>query len=369
MSTTRTIARRLRPALLGLALLAPVAATAVSAGTAAADDGHGRTETVYTQTNDPAGNAVLAFRADGGTLTPLGSFPTGGLGSSASLGSQGSVAVAADHVLVAVDAGSADVVAFKIQSDGTLAASDREPTGGTMPTSVAVHDDLVYVLNAGDETVSGFELEHGQLRPIAGSHQQLLGAGAAQIAFDATGRQLIVTQKATSTIEILAVRHGVAAAPTSSPSTGSTPFGFAVDHRNHLVVSNANGGAAGASSLSSYVVGTGSVTPVSSAVATTQTAACWVALSSNGRFAYTTNAGSGSISSYRVGANGSLQLLQAVAAAPGAGVADLAVAGHDLFTLAGGAHLITLHRIGADGSLTLLGTVTVPARVVGVAVA
>jgi 6-phosphogluconolactonase (cycloisomerase 2 family) len=108
---------------------------------------------------------------------------------------------------------------------------------------------------------------------------------------------------------------------------------------------------------------------VSSAVATTQTAACWVALSSNGRFAYTTNAGSGSISSYRVGANGSLQLLQAVAAAPGAGVADLAVAGHDLFTLAGGAHLITLHRIGADGSLTLLGTVTVPARVVGVAVA
>ena len=39
---------------------------------------------VYALSNDPAGNAVVAFaRAPDGTLSPAGSFPTGGTGTGA----------------------------------------------------------------------------------------------------------------------------------------------------------------------------------------------------------------------------------------------------------------------------------------------
>jgi hypothetical protein len=54
--------------------------------------------TVYTQSNSPAGNAVLAFsRAGDGTLTAQGSYPTGGTGTGANLGSQGAVVLSDDH--------------------------------------------------------------------------------------------------------------------------------------------------------------------------------------------------------------------------------------------------------------------------------
>jgi hypothetical protein len=44
-------------------------------------DRNGGGTAVYTQTNDPAGNQVIAYgRAADGTLTPLGAFDTGGRG-------------------------------------------------------------------------------------------------------------------------------------------------------------------------------------------------------------------------------------------------------------------------------------------------
>ena len=62
------------------------------------------TAAVYVQTNDAAGNEVLAFarRSDGG-LTPLGRFATGGRGTGQPhLASQSSLALTDDgrHLLV-----------------------------------------------------------------------------------------------------------------------------------------------------------------------------------------------------------------------------------------------------------------------------
>ena len=110
---------------------------------------------------------------------------------------------------------------------------------------------------------------------------------------------------------------------------------------------------------------------ISSAVGTTQVAACWIVLSKNGKFAYTTNAGSGSISSYRIAADGSLALLDATAGLTGPGSSPLDMAfsnnGSYLYALAWGAHTITIFQIAADGSLSDLGAVGVPAGVVGLA--
>jgi hypothetical protein len=62
---------------------------------------------------------------------------------------------------------------------------------------------------------------------------------------------------------------------------------------------------ANASSASSYEVSEeGDLAVISGAVPTKQTAACWLITSRDGRFIYTANAGSGSISGYRVDHDG-----------------------------------------------------------------
>jgi 6-phosphogluconolactonase len=355
-------------------LLAPLAALAFS-GTASASDGHfgdhhhgHGARTVYTETNAVAGNEILAYQNVDGIPTAIGSYATGGLGSGTGLGSQGAVVADDDHLL-AVNAGSNQVSLFDIERDGSLTLDDIESSGGVNPISITMNDNVAYVVNAGDGTVSGFRIRHDRLEPIVGSTQSLAGSGAAQISFDATGRRLVVTEKNTNSIDVLVVdRHGVASAPTSNPSTGQTPFGFAIDDRNHVIVSNAAGGAAGASSVSSYrFAGRAVLASVSPAVADTQSAACWIALSENQRYAYTTNAGSGSISSYRVGRDGSVRLLQAVAASPGTGPNDMVEVDGFLITLNTGSHTISVDAIGADGSLAPAIEVTVPAGVVGLA--
>ena len=369
------MSHRFHRSVAAIALLAPVAALTF-ASTASADDGHGddhhdrQVTTVYTETNAVAGNAVLAYQNVNGVLTNVGSFATGGLGSGNGLGSQGAVFADDDHLL-AVNAGSNQVSLFSINDDGSLTLDDIESSGGVRPISVALRDEVAYVVNATSRNVSGFRVDDGQLTPISGSTQSLPGDGAAQVSFDARGTRLVVTEKATNTIDVLPVgKRGVAGTAVSHASTGTTPFGFAIDRRNNVIVSNAAGGAAGASSLSSYQLsGSTGLTPVSSAVATTQTAACWVALSENQKYAYTANAGSGTISSYRLARNGTLTLLAPVAAKPGTGAVDMAVIGGTLFSLANGPLSISAYGIGSDGSLSLAGSVTIPAGVAGLAAA
>jgi hypothetical protein len=72
---------------------------------------------VYVLTNSPAGNAVLLYgRGGDGSLTPAGSFATGGVGSGTGLGSQNAVIVSDDHRrLFAVNAGSNTISSFRIR--------------------------------------------------------------------------------------------------------------------------------------------------------------------------------------------------------------------------------------------------------------
>jgi 6-phosphogluconolactonase (cycloisomerase 2 family) len=114
---------------------------------------------------------------------------------------------------------------------------------------------------------------------------------------------------------------------------------------------------------------------VSGSAATTQTAACWAAVTPDGRYAYVTNAGSGSITGYRVAFDGSLRRLDAsgrtAVTGTGSTPLDMVVtdSGRMLYVLTGGSHAITPFRIGRDGSLTPLpGGATVPAGVNGLAV-
>jgi 6-phosphogluconolactonase len=331
---------------------------------------------VYTMTN-AIPNAVMVYdRSASGLLTPAGEFATGGNGTGAGPGNQGGVVLnRSNRWLFVVNAGSNNVSVFDVLADG-LRLVDVAPSGGTMPISVTVHRNLVYVLNAGSpNNITGFtQAFNGKLTPLPGSTSMLSAAmsGPAQVQFSPDGNLLVVTEKATNIIDVFPINNsGLPAARVPTASSGSTPFGFSFGLRDQLFVSEAFGGAPEASAVSSYTANAdGTLTLVSGSVATTETAACWVVVTRNGRFAYTTNTGSASISGYGISHNGRLTLLNADGrtAATGGGPIDLALSSDDvLYSLDSGDHKIGAFRVEADGSLTPLGSVAAPPAANGLA--
>ena len=327
---------------------------------------------VYTQSNSAAGNQVVAFnRAANGRLESAGSYPTGGMGTGGGLGSQGALALSHNHRwLLVVNAGSNNVSVFAVQHDG-LVLTDIEASGGSRPISVTIDHNLVYVLNAGgavggSDNITGFYLSnHGDLLPLPDSTRPLSAAnvGPAQVSFSPSGDRLMVTEKGTNQIATFAVDdNGVSGWADFTESSGLTPFGFAFTPSGVAIVSEAFGGAAGASGISSYdVESTGWPVLVTASLTTQQTAACWVAVARNGRYAYVTNTGSNTVTGVRVAHDGSLTLLDADGSSASTGVTpiDAAVSNDDrfLYVLTAGDRSISQYRIAADGTLTSLGAI------------
>jgi 6-phosphogluconolactonase (cycloisomerase 2 family) len=341
--------------------------------------GVGNAGAVYVSTNATAGNEVLVFpRAGDGALGAPRAFATGGSGTGGGLGNQGAVVLNhPNQRLFVANAGSNEVSVFAVVPGG-LELLDRVASGGPLPISIAVHQRLVYVLNAGGTgNISGFVLDRDDnLQPLAGSTRPLSSssADAAQVAFSPDGGLLVVTEKATNVIGTYTVgTDGLATGPDAHPSAGATPFGFAFSRKGTLVVSEAFGGGADASALSSYRASpAGALSAISPSVGTTETAACWVVITGDGRFAYTSNTGSGTISGYGLSRAGELRLLDAdgMTATTMAGPIDLALTRNDrfLYSLDSGGGAISAFGVKADGSLApLAGASGLPAGANGLA--
>lgn len=363
------------------ALLAISATGAVSAGNAHGPFGHGGHDgAVYTLSNLASGNSVIAYdRARDGSLSPLGTYATGGLGGGSGLGSQGAVVLSEDgRSLLAVDAGSDELTSFRVARDGSLIWADRIGSGGDHPISVTVHDRLVYVLNDGGAgNIAGFRIGRwGQLRSIGGSVRPLSGAGTgpAEIAFSPNGRSLVVTEKNTNQLLGYALDFfGRAHGPTITASAGVTPFGFAFDRAGRAIVSEATGGAADASTVSSYGISRGGgVRVLDGPLGTDQSAACWATTTPDGRFAYIANTGSNTVTGIAVHANGRLDLIDDGATGmTGAGPTDLGTSanGRYLYVLNGGGDSLSAFQIDRDGGLDAMpGLSGLPAPGVGLAV-
>src|SRR5205085_6249368 len=115
---------------------------------------------------DLSANSVVAFhRADDGRLTRARTYLTGGKGGVAdqgpvdSLASQGSLAYDRRHALLyAVNGGSDSVTVFGVSGD-RLQRHQVVSSRGEFPVSVAVHGDLVFVLDAGGSgAVAGYRV-------------------------------------------------------------------------------------------------------------------------------------------------------------------------------------------------------------------
>jgi 6-phosphogluconolactonase len=331
---------------------------------------------VYTMTNAAAGNSVVAYRrmADG-SLKAGRMVPTGGQGTGAGLGSQGAIVLSNSlRWLLVANAGTDDITVFEAEEDG-LEFAGRFPSGGHMPVSLTIHGKRVYVLNAGSpNNITGFTLSaRGTLIPVPNSTRALSAAttGPAQVQFSPDGDMLVVTEKATNLIDVFALdSNGLPGVRISNASHGTTPFGFAFGKRNQLFVSEAFGGAANASAMSSYVVrGDGTLALVTGSAPTHQSAACWVVVSQGGRLAYTTNTGSGSVTGFRVGPRGSLSILTAdgrTGLTPAGPIdASFSADGRFLYVLTSGT--VAAFRVEPDGDLRSIGLDVSPAGAVGLA--
>jgi 6-phosphogluconolactonase len=336
-----------------------------------------RAGAVYVLTNQ-VNNEVAVFRRTAkGMLTFADAFPTGGAGdpvpqgmdpATDPLASQGALIIGpGNRFLFAVNAGSNQISVLKIKKN-KLTMVDLVDSGGIRPISLALHDDLLYVLNeGGTPNITGFTVEeNGTLTPLAGSTRPLIGgvaADPAQVGFSSDGSLLVVTEKAGNRIDTYTIDDdGLPSAPINNLSNGMTPFGFDFNNAGTLVVSEAFGGAAGASAASSYSApDSGILSVVSGSVANSQTASCWVVIPNNGKFAFVSNTGSGTISSYGVGSNvETLGLLHSVAGNTGMGSApiDMTLSNNSryLFVLAAGSQSVVSFRVNQNGTLTMVDT-------------
>jgi DNA-binding beta-propeller fold protein YncE len=361
----------------GLAAAAVSAgAIALAAGPAGATPfqfGHpGADHAVFVQTDNPSGNQVVAYQRSGnGTLTVAGTYNTGGVGGILAgsavdhTASQGSLTYdPGNSQLYAVNAGSNTVSVFSVRGD-QLSLRQVVGSGGTFPVSIAVHGNLVYVANAENGgSVQGYVAVPGHLFPLPGSFRALgLNPTATpqftntpgQVAFSPDGAQLIVTTKANGNdIDVFGVGWSGYLSRTAvvNPEPGQVPFGVTFDPAGHLVVADT-----GTNSLATYDLNrNGTVTALHS-VGSTQAATCWVAPA--GRFFYTSNAGSGTVSGYEEGAYGQLTLLGQTATDPGTVDASASADGQYLYVQTGGNGVVDEFHVQWNGSLTEVGSVTV----------
>jgi 6-phosphogluconolactonase len=377
----------------GLAAAVASASTAKVAGVGA----------VYTQTNDPGDNAVVVFnRSANGKLQKRESVSTGGHGSLQSVGcgpgcpildSQNAVVVSKSGKLVfAVNAGSDTVTSFRETASGLKRVS-QVSSGGDMPESLALHNNLLYVLNVatanGNGTtgnIYGLRVSPNGRLTALGSSQPLANAAPPDhsadpraIEFSPTGKVIVVTEIAggfagpggpPGRIDTFVVgKKGKAGPAVSHPSADGFPFGFAFDNKGHLIVSNIkNPAGTDIGSVSTYkVTNSGDVTWIDTK-SSGGVLPCWVVVTSDGRFTYVVNTGAGHptggpVNGFRVSASGKLTALSPAAASlPGEFARTDAALSRDskyVYVLApsvgpGSPSHIDAYKRGANGKLTFI---------------
>ena len=349
------------------ATAAAAAAAALLAGPASAHPGS--PGALFVQTDNPAGNAVVAYdRAPDGGLRPAGTYATGGAGGVLDgsvvdhLASQGSLTYDREsRLLYAVNAGSDTLTVFAVDGD-RLSRRQVIPSFGDFPVSIAAHGRLVYVLNARrGGSLQGYVRTGDHLLPVPAWHRRLGLDPAAtpefthtpgQVAFTPDGGRLIVTTKANGdAVDVFALDRlgGPSAQPATTVLPGAVPFALTFDARGHVALSEAGPNAVATFALDAR----GRLSQIAQAP-TGQAATCWI-VEVDGRL-YLSNAGSGTVSVF----DSALSPVGLTATRGGTVDSAASPDGRFLYVQTGAAGGVDAFRIAPGGTLAPAGSVTVP---------
>jgi len=284
---------------------------------------------VYVLNNNLSGsNSITVFnRGEDGSLKLSRTTSIGGLGSLTAFadGLQGSLILTHDKGtrLVAADAGSNQISVVNVH-DGRLSLAGVFSSGGAGPVSLTYQNGLLYVLNAANGSaeaanVAGFHVDdNGRLHAIPGATRPLSTAhpNPAQVQIDPSGRFLVVTEKLTNLIDVYRIGNaGSLSGPTTTPSVGVYPFGMAFNPANpqEFIVADGFGlgGQNPTGAVTAYRLAHGNVHLINGPVPDFQIAPCWMVITHDGRFAYTSDADSHAISGYRINKDATITLLNA----------------------------------------------------------
>ncbi len=291
----------------------------VWAATSSPTDGH-----VYVLNNDLSGsNSITVFtRKEDGSLKLFGVTSIDGLGSLSAFadGTQGSLILTPDKTrLFAVDAGSDQISVVNVNK-GQLSLAGVFPSDGVGPISLSYRDGLLYVLNAANgssaaSNVAGYHVDgKGVLHPIVGATRPLSTShpNPAQIQIDPSGRFLLVTEKLTNLIDVYRIHNdGSLSSASTFSATGAYPFGMAFNPANahEFIVADGFGGQNNTGAVTAYHLANGTVQVINGAVPDYQIAPCWMVVTHDGHYTYTSDADSHAISGYRIQNDGSISLL------------------------------------------------------------
>lgn len=386
---------------------------ALFCGAAQAQPADLQTGGVFTMSNAPDGNMVVAFgRQADGRLVRIGEFPTGGAGSGSFedaanglvLGTAQGEASPNNHIeqaelLFAVNPRSNSITTFRI-TPGGLERVAVQPSGGKKPVSLTLNRGVLYVLHSAEATddlidsgghiipncttgtpsITGFRVAaDGRLVPIEGSTRRLSGlggSGCAQASFTPDGRVLVVTERLAKEegppgpmgdegVIVTFTRNAdgtLSEAPRVTEATGSGPFGFTFSKQGELYVTEQFDGPGGPAlgAVAGYRVGgDGALTPTSASVKNGGTDTCWFVVTDDGRFGYASSFfGGGRITSYSL--QGGLRVIKEdESPAVKEGAADLALSRDSRFLYQLGAFdgRINVFAVTNDGRLQLVQTV------------
>ncbi|MBS1806153.1 MAG: beta-propeller fold lactonase family protein [Acidobacteria bacterium] len=316
--------------------------------------------------NNADKNEVIEFQREPNGSYRQNNFATFGRGTGGvndPLESQGSLTLSADHkLLFAANAGSGDITVFRIVHNG-LAFTEKVPSGGSQPVSIAQRGNVLYVLNSGGAgSVVAFNLDqNGRLHRIKHSTAFLSAnaTGGASISISPDGRFVAVVERIANKIDTFRIKPDgtlATAVVTSSPGPGAFSAQFAPNGK--LIVSETGpSNIPDGSAISSYIVQqNGSLVAVSQSVATDGAANCWNVISPDGARVYASNAGTSNLAGFSIGAGGELNPLKGtiVGSNPdGSTNLDIAISqdGKFLYSLNGIVGSIGVFQIQPDGTL------------------
>jgi hypothetical protein len=373
---------------------------------------------IYTQTNETENKVINFMQGADGMLSEVERVMTGGMGTaglSAATGENGvpdsllssnSVVTSMDKkYLFTVNAGNNTVSCFAIGGDGRLTLMDTQSTGNALmgksgTSSTLAYNDADMVLyvghSFGPDHIKSFKVEGGKLMltgeaknvntpefPDRVMTQVLLTPDRkfllAFTVFDAKPTEAGLTPSKGKSVTVFPVMDGgMLGEAMFREAGGVAPFAAAFLHGKpdmFVTVLAAESGA-----VLSKIDASGMIT--SSPIAKIDTMkngapaepseVCWVSISEDDKYAFGTNFGYGTVSTYAIG-DGMLKVAASESAMePGdgkykglanivsSGPGDSVVSGNYFYQLYANASKVVGYMIGADGSLTKVTEAAVP---------